>query len=198
MTRPSARRRFKIGATVFMAFAWLMLLRPTWLGGPATFVLVRGTSMLPAYQNGDLLFALAQPNYSVGNAVAYRVPAGDVGAGRLVIHRIIDIEPDGTFVFQGDNNSAADPWNVTSADIVGSVVVRLPGVGGVLTLLLSPAVLGSLAAAVAVMALIARSGARSADDATKARRRPARAWSSRLRARLAVGAPVAHVEPGDS
>ena len=179
-----------------LVITWMAFLRPAWLGGPATFVLVRGDSMLPTYQNGDLLLALAQPGYSVGDAVAYRVPATEVGAGHLVIHRIVDIRADGSYVFQGDNNPAVDPWKISSADLAGHVAIRLPGVGRALALLLSPTILGGLAAAAVVMAFVARSGANRSGEATKRVRRPVQAWGWRVR--LTADVRGARAEPGDS
>ena len=182
---------------MILVVTWMAFLRPTWLGGPATFVLVRGDSMLPTYQSGDLLLALAQPAYSVGDAVAYRVPAAEVGAGHLVIHRIVDILPDGGYVFQGDNNPGVDPWRISSTDLAGHVAVRLPGVGRALAVLLSPTILGGLAAAAVVMGFVARSGGASGDgEVTKRVRRLVQTWG--LKVRLTADARGAHAEPGDS
>ena len=196
MTRSRALRAVKVATALVLVVTWMAFLRPTWLGGPATFVLVRGDSMLPTYQNGDLLLALAQPGYSVGDAVAYRVPASEVGAGHLVIHRIVEIQADGSFVFQGDNNPAVDPWRISSTDLAGHVAVRLPGVGKAMTLLLSPTILGGLAAAAVVMAFVARSGASQGGEVTTRVRRPVQAWG--LRMRLAADVRGAHAKPGDS
>ena len=191
MTRSRALRATKIGATTVLALMWLAFLRPTWLGGSATYVLVRGDSMLPNYQSGDLLMAVGQSSYSVGDAVAYRVPAGEVGAGHLVVHRIADITADGTYQFQGDNNSAADPWNITSTDLAGRVVLRLPGVGRLITLLLSPVVLGGLAAAGVVMAFVARSTAPGNGGARDAEPQPVPASATRPRRVGVRAAPAA-------
>jgi signal peptidase I len=70
---------------------WFAILRPQWLGGPAMYLVVRGDSMLPTYQNGDLLVIMNQEGYSVGYPAAYRVPAAELGAGRIVVHRVITI-----------------------------------------------------------------------------------------------------------
>lgn len=136
--------------------AWAIFLRPQWLGGPATFVLVRGDSMVPTYANGDFLIAYPQTAYGIGDIVAYKVPAGEVGAGHLVVHRIAAASAAG-FELQGDNNPASDPWTATSADLVGRVVVRLPAVGLVLAFVLQPAIAGGFAAALVVMFFVSRS-----------------------------------------
>ena len=101
---------------VTAVIAWAIFLRPQWLGGPATFVLVRGDSMVPTYDNGDFLLAYPQPSYQVGDIVAYKVPVGEIGAGHLVVHRISAVTSAG-FELQGDNNPASDPWIATTADL---------------------------------------------------------------------------------
>ena len=147
-----------VGRCLFIAVvvAWAVFLRPQWLGGPAAYVLVRGDSMVPTYQNGDLLLAYAKPSYVVGDIVAYRLPSGEVGAGHVVVHRIVALTADGGFSIQGDNNPTYDPWTVHTSDIVGSVVVRAAGVGTWLEMGLSPTIAGGLAAAIVVMVLVAR------------------------------------------
>ena len=134
---------------------WFTTLRPQWLGGPTMYLVVRGDSMQPAYQNGDLLVIMSQDSYSVGEPAAYRVPADELGAGRIVVHRVIDIE-GGLYTMQGDNNPAPDPAKPARQDMVGTVVLQLPGFGALIATVLSPTVAGGLAAAVVVMYGVAR------------------------------------------
>ena len=130
-----------------MAF-WAVALRPANLGGSVTLLLVRGTSMLPTYQDGDLLLMEPAPTYLRGDAVAYRVPAGEIGAGYLVIHRIVGGTADAGFDVQGDNNAANDPWHPRGGDIVGKVRFALPLVGRVMALLREPVILAALASSI--------------------------------------------------
>ena len=146
---------------------WFATLRPQWLGGPAMYLVVRGDSMLPTYQNGDLLMIMKQDGYSVGEAAAYRVPADEVGAGRIVVHRVTEIE-DGQYTMQGDNNPAPDPARPERQDMVGTVALQVPGFGAVIATVLSPTVAGGLAAALVVMYGVARISA----PTTKALRPP--------------------------
>jgi len=149
---------FKRLVYIALIVAWAMFLRPQWLGGSATFILVRGDSMLPTFHNGDFLIAYGQPTYQPGDVVVYRVPAGEVGAGHMVVHRIVGVSASG-YTIQGDNNPASDPWTVTNADVAGHVAVAVPGVGILLALILQPTMAGGLAAAAVVMFAVSRSTA---------------------------------------
>jgi signal peptidase I len=153
-------RRWRKGASlVFVAavvLAWAFTLRPQALGGPAVFVAVRGSSMLPTYEHGDLVVVQSTPAYRVGEVVAYRVPAGQVGAGRVVIHRIVDGDATRGFTLQGDHNTAPDPWHPRRADMVGVARWRLPNAGRLIALVQQPVMLAGLAAAIVVTVFIAR------------------------------------------
>jgi signal peptidase I len=141
-------------ATVLAILAgWFVFLRPGSLGGPVDYVVIRGSSMLPAYETGDLVIVHAQDSYAAGDVVAYRVPAGEIGEGSLVIHRLVAAEGDHWLV-QGDNNDAVDPWMPAGSDIVGTTWLHLPTVGRALAVVRQPAVLGALAAALVVMAML--------------------------------------------
>ena len=143
---------------VALIVAWALFLRPQWLGGSATFILVRGDSMLPTFHNGDFLIAYGQPAYQPGDVVVYKVPAGEVGGGHMVVHRVIGVSAAG-YTIQGDNNPAADPWTPTYSDVAGRVAFAIPGVGILLALILQPTVAGGLAAAAVVMYAVSRSTA---------------------------------------
>jgi signal peptidase I len=142
--------------TAAIVVAWALLLRPTSLGGDATYVVVRGNSMEPAYATGDLLIVRATSAYVVGDAVAYRVPATEIGAGTLVIHRIIGGDPELGFSVRGDSNPGEDPWHPRAADVVGRAYLHVPMLGRVTALLHQPITLAALAAALVVMWVIAR------------------------------------------
>jgi signal peptidase I len=138
---------------LLLVVGWAVLFRPQLIGGPATYLVVRGTSMLPAYETGDLVVLQQQPVYAVGEVIGYRVPAGEIGAGRLVLHRIIGTSPSG-FRVQGDNNEAVDPWTPGAGDIAGTLWIVIPAVGRLLAWLHEPAVIGALATAFVVAATV--------------------------------------------
>jgi signal peptidase len=140
---------------VGLAAVWFAVLRPQWLGGSTAYIVVKGDSMMPTHENGDLLVMQAQNGYAVGDVVAYRVPEGEIGAGHLVVHRIAEVTATG-FLMLGDNNPAADPWTPSSADIAGRVTFAVPHAGHVIAFALQPIVAGGLAAAVVIMGAISR------------------------------------------
>ncbi|MCV0402741.1 MAG: signal peptidase I [Chloroflexi bacterium] len=151
-----SRRLSSLAGTILLVVlfgVWFGLFRPVSLGGPATWVVIRGSSMLPVYDTGDLVIMHAASAYSVGDIVAYRVPAGEIGEGRVVVHRLVGGSSSG-FEVLGDNNESVDPWHPSSADILGRPWITLPGVGRVITWLHQPVVLAALAAAVVVSMLV--------------------------------------------
>lgn len=136
--------------------AWLVLLRPTALGGSTTYVIVAGDSMLPVYQPGDLIVAQPAGISGPGSVIVYRIPAGEQGAGRLIIHRIVADDSGTGYRTRGDHNSYTDPWRPTSADIVGRPVMTLPGVGNAIAFVRQPIVSAMLASLLAVAWLLHR------------------------------------------
>jgi signal peptidase len=150
------RRGVSVVLLSALVVVWAFTLRPQAIGGPAVFVAVRGSSMLPTYQNGDLVVVESSAHYAVGEVVAYRVPQGQVGAGKVVIHRIVGGNGYDGFILQGDHNTAPDPWSPKQGDMVGLATLRLPNAGRVISLVRHPVILAGLAAALMVTFILAR------------------------------------------
>jgi len=153
------RRLYRVATVAVIAVVvmlWAFTLRPQVLGGPATFVAVRGTSMVPTYQHGDLVVVESIGSYEVGQVVAYRVPAGEVGAGHVVIHRIVGGDATHGFAMKGDHNTAPDPWMPKQADMVGIASFRLANAGRLVSLVQQPVIMGGLASAIVVSVLLAQ------------------------------------------
>lgn len=104
---------------------------PATLGGETTIVIVQGASMEPRLHGGDLVIVRRAIDYEVGDVVAYRIPAGDPDAGRLILHRIVDVTDRG-FVMRGDNRASDDAWFPTRSDIAGRVVFTSPVSAGLI------------------------------------------------------------------
>lgn len=152
--------------------AWYLVLGPSVIGGPATYVFVSGTSMEPTLSTGDLVITRRAGEYAVGDIVAFHLPAesGAIPGGPLVIHRIVGGTALDGYVMRGDNRMGDDPWQPTPDDIAGSAWLVLPGVAPFLLVLREPAVFGALAAGFTVFMILLGGGDR--------RRRPADAVPS--------------------
>ena len=144
------RRLVELAFGLALVALWILTLRPTSLGGPATYVVVRGDSMLPTYHSGDLVILHAADGYEAGDVVGYRVPDGEVGAGHLVVHRIVSGDGGAGFTMLGDNNPAPDPWLPRATDVAGEAWLLLPGLGRVIAFVHQPAVAGALAVSLLV------------------------------------------------
>lgn len=79
-------------------------------------------SMRPEYQIGaivlvdDKAYDSAEPE--VGDVAVYQ------SGSRQVMHRIVDIDENGDYIFEGDNNQSADFAPVERQQIVGKAVTR--------------------------------------------------------------------------
>ena len=167
------RRLYKVVTITVIAVVvmlWAVTLRPQVLGGPATFVAIRGSSMVPAYQHGDLVVVESVATYEVGQVAAYRVPAGEVGAGHVVIHRIVGGDATHGFRMKGDHNTAPDPWMPKQADMIGIASFRVANAGRLIALVQQPVIMGGLAGAIVVTVLLAQPP-RQQRKAQRARRR---------------------------
>jgi signal peptidase len=142
MNQPSSTlrdaRRWTLRALTWTAIAlsaWFLW--PVRFGGDTSIVVVQGKSMIPTYYTGDLVVARRQDHYAIGEIVVFKVarPGSDHRAA-LVVHRLINVGPDGRITTRGDNRAAPDAFNLTTADIVGRAVTRVR-YGGLLLFLLS-------------------------------------------------------------
>jgi signal peptidase len=149
-------RALTVAAVVGLGALWFAVLRPQALGGPVTYLVIRGDSMEPTYHGGDLVIVRSAASYGIGDVVAYRVPEGDIGAGHLVIHRIVGGDGRTGFLLGGDNNPSLDPWMPRSADVAGRAWAVIPAAGRLLALLRQPVLAGAFAASIAVAWVVSR------------------------------------------
>lgn len=74
-------------------------------------------SMEPVINAGSIVIASKNNNeYNIDDIAIYEKN------GMRIIHRIIDINEDGTYVFKGDNNEYADSSFVEKSQIIGIYV----------------------------------------------------------------------------
>lgn len=128
--------------------AWFFTLRPTFLGGPAVYVTVTGTSMEPTLHDGDLVVLREEDTYATGDVIAYRVPEGEPGAGYRIVHRVVGGSGADGYVTRGDNRLSDDYWRPVDGDVLGALWLHAPGAGRYVPLLRSPAVIAGVAAVV--------------------------------------------------
>jgi signal peptidase I len=149
--------------------AWALFLRPQVLGGPASYVIVAGTSMKPTLHASDLVIAVKRPSYRVGDIIAYHVPSGP-GKGTLIIHRIVGGSTAIGFLTKGDNREMPDQWNPKGKDVDGRLVLRIPRAGLALLWLHTPLGVAVLAALIAFFVMRGTKGeaAPESDDSASA------------------------------
>lgn len=87
-------------------------------------------SMEPTIRIDDLIIVTEQEDYQENDIVAYQ------SGNMVVVHRIIEVEPD-TVITQGDANNAPDA-PIRKEMIKGKVVHWIPGAGRIARLLKSP------------------------------------------------------------
>lgn len=94
-------------------------------------VAVQSGSMEPTFYKGDLLVLQGiDPNeLKVGDIIVFSYPGGSTP----VVHRIIKINPDGTFQTKGDNNIAQLPFEkrIEPDQIHGKIILIIPFLGWV-------------------------------------------------------------------
>lgn len=102
---------------------------PTFLG--YSYVNVLSGSMEPTFYAGDLAVCKEQDTYEEGDAVLFD------SDGYLILHRIIEVNEDGTVTTQGDANNVADEAPVPVNHIHGKLAYIFPGRGETLAYLTS-------------------------------------------------------------
>lgn len=98
------------------------LIAPTQLGGQVSYVNIRGISMEPTLETGDLLVMRQRSSYNVGQVVAFR---SDMG-GAVIVHRIVATDGE-RYLLKGDNNTFLDRYTPTADEILGAEVLMIPG-----------------------------------------------------------------------
>ncbi|MEM5829593.1 MAG: signal peptidase I [Candidatus Aenigmatarchaeota archaeon] len=79
------------------------------------------------FEVGDLPIVQGSDEYKVGDVIVYEVPGQKIP----VIHRIIKVNPDGSYMTKGDHNSGLLPfeYSVKREQIKGRVIFIIPKLG---------------------------------------------------------------------
>ena len=92
-------------------------------------VAVESNSMVPTFYKGDILVLMGVPpqDLKVGDIIVFS-PSEDQTP---VVHRIVKINPDGTFQTKGDANPGQLPFekHVEPDQIIGKVIFIIPYLG---------------------------------------------------------------------
>lgn len=179
-----------VAATLALGF----LFWPQSLGGKVSFVRVDGHSMDPTFHMGDLAVVRKQSSYNVGDAVAYRIPNGEFGAGAMVIHRLIGGDGVHGYTTKGDNRTMADEWHPRTADIVGRVRYDVPSFGNTLAALTRPVNIGGLVAGLTVLVMLWPR--RESEPKRRSRGRHAATGPNELVPERHINSPALIIQPG--
>lgn len=164
------RRRLSTLIPLAILLAWLIFLRPTFLYGDTSYIIVMGRSMEPTLKQGDLAVLKRAESYSVGDILGYVTPYGP-----RVIHRIVATKGD-AFTLKGDNHTSVDPWDVTQDMVLGKLLFSIPYVGAVFNFLKEPF---RLAATIAVLFLVSSIPLSEPAKRRKPKFRTAHGWISK-------------------
>ncbi|MCK5474635.1 MAG: signal peptidase I [Candidatus Aenigmarchaeota archaeon] len=102
------------------------------LGTPNPVVTVVSGSMLPTLERGDILVL---KGISSEDELEYGREKGTIliyyhpNMNKLIVHRLYQKNPDGTYKTWGDNNPMADPWSVEHEWFRGRMILRIPYLG---------------------------------------------------------------------
>lgn len=138
MTRRSVVKALRPAVSVvarfylnFVCSLALLAVAPFLFGWQSTVVM--SESMEPGIRAGDVL--AAQPLNAAdirsglirpGHVLLAESP---LKQGTLYTHRVVSIQPDGTYITRGDNNDSADPAPLPEANIKGLERLRVPLIG---------------------------------------------------------------------
>lgn len=139
---------------LLLGLAWFVGLRPTFLGGHTTYIVVSGHSMEPLLHTGDLAVVRRQPAYQRGQVILYQADGGKV------IHRIIGGTAARGFITQGINRTDPDIWRPTPSQVYGTMWLHVPKVGLWLGAFRTPAGLAALCAGLTALSLFSSPPAR--------------------------------------
>lgn len=98
--------------------------------GFSSAVVISG-SMSGAIEVNDMVITQARDSYFPGDIISF-----DTGSS-IVTHRILEVTEEG-FVTKGDANNTADIHPVTPDQVVGKVVLVIPGAGSLIEGLRTP------------------------------------------------------------
>lgn len=123
---------FAITVTMLTIMSGFLVLSPRLFGYYPYIIL--SDSMSPEISAGSVaVIDRRDREVTTGEVVAYQA-APDV----TVIHRVVDISEDGSFILKGDANDIPDAQAVSKKQIVGTYCFHIPGIGFFLQMMQYP------------------------------------------------------------
>jgi signal peptidase len=122
-------------STIIMAVIVIVaLIACAMYSGIISVYAVAGQSMRPTITEKDLLVltSLGIGTVNTGDIIAFRPQHGEEWQGPPIAHRIVAIDDADHITTKGDNVGFADPYDIYPADVIGRVVLVLPGAGAVM------------------------------------------------------------------
>ncbi len=86
-------------------------------------------SMAPKIQPGDVVVSANWIKPTVGDTAIYHQKSIDGMMSQDVVHRVITLNSKNEYQFKGDHNATMDALPVPSSDVVGTVFLKIPGIG---------------------------------------------------------------------
>ena len=85
-------------------------------------------SMEPKIKQFDIVLVIKSKRLKVGDVITY-YSKESFYKNTPITHRIVSINEDGSYIVKGDANENNDNENIYSENIIGKVVLRIPGAG---------------------------------------------------------------------
>ncbi|WP_375423424.1 S26 family signal peptidase [uncultured Friedmanniella sp.] len=126
--RAADRGRTAAAVAVLAVFGLLAVVGVGWRLAGGSWAVIETPSMGRAAPVGTLVLIRERPigQVRVGDVITFRPPGNP---SHLYTHRVVQVYPDGSVQVRGDINGSPDPLPITGPDLLGTVVVRLRGVG---------------------------------------------------------------------
>lgn len=90
-------------------------------------------SMTPRIQPGDLVVTANWIKPTLNDVAMYKQRDINGVIKQEVVHRVITLNSKNEYQFKGDNNKSMDALSVPKDDVIGTVVLKLNGVGNLFT-----------------------------------------------------------------
>ncbi len=181
--------RTLVSATLPVAF--LLFTLPWWLprglGGDNSYNFILTGSMRGTLDPGSFVLLRQADTYKPGDIAGYTLLLED-GQEIIIVHRIMERLPTGVLIFKGDANMSSEI--VRAEQLVGKMVLGLPGVGLFAGTIQSFPLVIAAAGAIPLLLLRRKKGASDAGSKEPAARPRRRYLFFAALAAVAIGIPL--------